>query len=356
MARPSRAGVIRRRDRARMLGLVLLAAALAPGGLRAQAPCPEPQPVFDELQRQVWYLPTDDGRARLYVTSMGCGPTVVVLHGGPGNDFNYLVSALRPLRSQYRFVLFDQRASLLSPVPAADRETLTLDVLVEDLETLRRALGEERLLLFGHSWGTMLAQAYYRAHPERVAGLVLTGAAPPRADSARPFLDYVRAARPRMRALQERPAVARALEEAGVTRPDDGAPLPPQLDWARFRIRQAAMNIVHVEQWRELHGGGVYYSSEVDDAIGGSLPATYDLAPALAHHPVPITILQGDHDYVDPGASTWHELAAAGQAHIEVLHDAGHYAWIDAPGAFESALRAGLARTRLTAPPHHPSW
>ncbi len=46
---------------------------------------------------------------------------------------------------------------------------------VEDLETFREAMGDERFWLYGESYGTQFAQTYAAAHPERLAGLILDG-------------------------------------------------------------------------------------------------------------------------------------------------------------------------------------
>jgi pimeloyl-ACP methyl ester carboxylesterase len=46
----------------------------------------------------------------------------------------------------------------------------------EDLESIRDRLGIERMVLYGESYGTELAQAYAAAHPDRLSGLILDGA------------------------------------------------------------------------------------------------------------------------------------------------------------------------------------
>ncbi len=70
--------------------------------------------IFDVLDMNSWYLPTADSKAKLYVTSIGHGDTVVSLHGGPGNNFYYLVDAFRNNMHSNCFLLYDQRGSLLS--------------------------------------------------------------------------------------------------------------------------------------------------------------------------------------------------------------------------------------------------
>lgn len=46
---------------------------------------------------------------------------------------------------------------------------------VEDLEALREVFGDEKIWLYGESYGTQYAQTYAAAHPDRIAGLILDG-------------------------------------------------------------------------------------------------------------------------------------------------------------------------------------
>src|SRR5690606_10850278 len=59
--------------------------------------------------------------------------------------------------------------------PHASLEANTTWHLVADMERLRAAMGVERWLVFGGSWGSTLALAYAQTHPERVSELVLRG-------------------------------------------------------------------------------------------------------------------------------------------------------------------------------------
>ena len=53
---------------------------------------------------------------------------------------------------------------------------MTIAHFVRELDSLRR-LGYDQGPLLGHSWGTILAFEYYRAHPEHVVSLTLGSAA-----------------------------------------------------------------------------------------------------------------------------------------------------------------------------------
>lgn len=101
------------------------------------------------------------------------GQPVVVLHGGPGGGCSpFMRRFFDP--AHYRAVLFDQRGCGRSR-PQASVHANTTHHLIGDIETIRRRLGLDRILLFGGSWGATLALAYAEAHPDRVAGLVLRG-------------------------------------------------------------------------------------------------------------------------------------------------------------------------------------
>jgi proline iminopeptidase len=300
----------------------------------------EEKDIFSALQQNVWYMRTEDPAIKLYVTEIGHGSPVVFLHGGPGNDFNYIIDALRPQLSEHRFILFDQRGSVLSPVPPDKIKSLSLDTLVEDLERLRLALGEEKLTLFGHSFGTVLAEAYFIKYPQHVQEMVLAASAPPSIELA----DVLAAARPRMKQLRERPLVDTILEEEHLA----GAPdkLTDRQRSMRWRIKNlAAMDIVHLDRWRQVEGGGVYYDEKVDGAIGASLPARIDILPILRTHPVSVTIIDGDQDYLDPSGQGWKQATALLPViKVKALPSAGHYSWVDAPEEFAKALREGLSR------------
>ncbi len=96
---------------------------------------------------------------------------MIVLHGGPGNDYRYLLP-LKDLSDTYRVIFYDQRGTGLSPrVPATE---LTLDSSIEDL---RRVIDHfapgKKVHIIGHSWGAMLASGFLCRYPDRVDKIVL---------------------------------------------------------------------------------------------------------------------------------------------------------------------------------------
>jgi L-proline amide hydrolase len=114
---------------------------------------------------ETWYRVVGDGEAP------GRFP-LLVLHGGPGSSHDAL-DGLGALAEQGRRVVFyDQLGGGDSDKPD-DPSLWTVATFVEQLGSVRDALGLDRIHLFGSSWGGMLALEYVLGRPEGLAGLVL---------------------------------------------------------------------------------------------------------------------------------------------------------------------------------------
>jgi proline iminopeptidase len=135
----------------------------------------------DRAPNRDGWLDSGDGH-EIYWHEYGnpAGLPVLFVHGGPGggtdaSDARYFDPA------RYRVILFDQRGCGRSrpdvgrdPVAALTGNTTTH--LIADMERLReRVIGEEKVFVFGGSWGSTLSLAYAIAHPERVLALILRG-------------------------------------------------------------------------------------------------------------------------------------------------------------------------------------
>jgi proline iminopeptidase len=98
----------------------------------------------------------------------GNGAPILLLHGGPGFG-DYLSPVAEMLSPPHWVISYDQRGCGQSSRDGAYhfREH------VEDLNGLRKHLAVDKIHIFGHSWGGMLAQLYAKTYPQNVASLVL---------------------------------------------------------------------------------------------------------------------------------------------------------------------------------------
>lgn len=116
------------------------------------------------------------GDCELYVEQEGEGIPIVLLHGGPGATHHYFHPSFSQAGKLARIIYYDQRGCGLSDYQPGSG--YTVDQAVEDLENLKKALGFEKWVVLGHSYGGYLAQRYTMKYPESVMGLVLVTAAP----------------------------------------------------------------------------------------------------------------------------------------------------------------------------------
>ncbi len=65
--------------------------------------------------------------------------------------------------------------------------------VVKDLDTLRAALGDEKLTYLGYSYGTRIGSAYAEAYPDKVRAMILDGAVDPNADPIQADIDQAAA-------------------------------------------------------------------------------------------------------------------------------------------------------------------
>jgi proline iminopeptidase len=116
-----------------------------------------------------------DGKYDVWVKQVGSGTIpVLTLHGGPGFNHFYLECLedfLPP--ANVRFWYYDQLGCGFSDTPNDD-SLWTLERYREEVEQVRAALGLERFILYGHSWGGMLGMEYALRHSQHLAGLIIS--------------------------------------------------------------------------------------------------------------------------------------------------------------------------------------
>lgn len=99
---------------------------------------------------------------------------LILLHGGPGASASALFRHYVPeLENHFLVVYWEQRGTGRSHHREVTRESMTIARIEQDLDELvelvRSRFGHDRVVLLGHSWGTILGARYAHAHPEKLA-------------------------------------------------------------------------------------------------------------------------------------------------------------------------------------------
>lgn len=116
------------------------------------------------------------GDAILHTEAFGNpdSPMLLVLHGGPGSDYRYLLNCKAFANDGYYVVFYDQRGSGLSQ--RFSRSSYTIDQVIEEVGDVikhYRTAAKQKVFILGHSWGGMLASAYINKYPQAIDGAIL---------------------------------------------------------------------------------------------------------------------------------------------------------------------------------------
>jgi pimeloyl-ACP methyl ester carboxylesterase len=138
---------------------------------------------------------------------------VVFLHGGPGlyTEARRLDEGAPFRAAGFTTLYFDQAGGGKSKRLAA--RDYSLDRAVADLEALRIKLGQNRMILWGNSYGTSLATLYASRFPSRVAGVILTS--PGTFPGTNPKRSYSLTNRGKVKLSKEIQAAAGKIDKAG---------------------------------------------------------------------------------------------------------------------------------------------
>ena len=276
-------------------------------------------------------------------------PVLLFVHGGPASpSAPTMWMYQRPLEEYFTVVNYDQRGAgrtYLDNDVDAVRPTLRLAQFVDDAVEIAQAIskryGKRKVILVGHSWGTVVAMRAALAHPELFHAYVGIGQVISMLDNEKVSFDF---------------AMAQARKEnntQAIQELESIAPYPGNTPITRERI-------VTERTWAQHYGGlaayrsdfGYYFnapllSPEYDDkaeqAIDkGSLLTLervlnewleVDFKP-VSKFPVPVVMFMGRHDYTTPSEPTaaWLSKVKAPYKRAVWFEHSSHLVQFEEPG------------------------
>ena len=324
----------------RMQGWIALLVLMAAGPLRAAESCPDTSERFGDARRIVADLnrivapegvqeawAQDAGGIGQWVTARGqdrANPVILFVHGGPASPLTpTLWQFQKPLEEYFTMVTYDQRASgktfTLNPESAV-ADTLQIERYVDDAiaiaEAVRARYHKPKLILMGHSWGTIVSMRAALKRPDLFYAYVGVGQAINVRENEQVSYDY---------------AVAQAKAHGNVEAEKELAtiaPYPGNQPITRERI-------IIARKWAQYYGGMTAYrdtspyffdapklSSEYNDAERCAIDAgnVFTLGRVLdeflqvdmkgvKRFPIPVVMFMGRHDYTTPSEPTARWLA-----------------------------------------------
>jgi pimeloyl-ACP methyl ester carboxylesterase len=261
-------------------------------------------------------------------------PVLLLLHGGPGDVQSPFVSAYAPYEKDFVLVQWDQRG-MGRTFAKNGTAGVTLEKLIADgidlAEQLHKRFPRAPLILFGHSWGSIIATGMAQLRPTLFAAYVGTGQVTAWADLVQFQFDFLKQ---RYKEKGDAAALA-ALEAIGTPDPKNveqyfgfSRPIRQNMNlsdtaWlAGLRDLSTANGVT--EAARKAIGDAMIASGP---ALMGASVAT-DLPATATTFKIPYYVIQGRHDLFSPTrlVEAYFTKVSAPKKRLIIIEDAGHFA------------------------------
>jgi len=261
-------------------------------------------------------------------------PVLLLLHGGPGDVQSPFISTYAPYERDFVLVQWDERGAgrTFAKNGAAG---VTLEKQIADgidlSEHLRRRFPEQKLILLGHSWGSIVATGMVQRRPELFAAYVGTGQVASWAGTVQFQFQFLK----RRYREQGNAAALAALEAIGTPDPNNldqyfgfSRPIrqnlnPSDTAWFTNMLALAKAN-GETDTTIKATGDGMAASGA---ALAESV-VTEDLPATASTFKIPYYVIQGRHDLFAPTAlaEAYFAEVSAPKKRMIVIEDAGHFA------------------------------
>lgn len=274
------------------------------------------------------------GDSKLHYKVFGQGKPILIINGGPGMNcegFAFIAEELSKM--DYQTIIYDQRGTGKSHLEKANEETITMDLMVQDIENLRRHLKIQKWTIFGHSFGGIMEAYYATKHPETIDKLIFSSSG----GVNMKFLDYLsmrmnanlsKSENDSLAVLQEKfnagdrtkellEARANILANAYVYDKSNASIIAQRLTQINFEI-----NSLVIQNLQKIK---------------------FDCSKDFKNFNKPVLVLQGDNDIIS--VDTANEIVDSfPNSKLVLMENCGHYGWLDAKKIYLNSIQEFLRK------------
>lgn len=268
---------------------------------------------------------------KLWYKVSGVGPVCVMPTPGWGVSSDIYFHTLTRLEDHLTMVYLDTRGTGRSEKPP-EANDYTYQLFATDLEALRQHLGQERILVMGHSHAGIHAMNYALSFPERCAGLILIDTLPA---FDQHYHDDVQG---NLMARHNEAWFEQAF--AAISSEDE-----PQSDEEFGRYCMSIMPFYLADQKVAGRYAQAFEATTFSVAAQKGQQAVQleiNLLPDLHRISAPTLLVVGSEDPVCSPLQSERIHFRIKNSKLIVIQDAGHFPWLERPEQFFSRLQAGL--------------
>ncbi|MBN1348429.1 alpha/beta hydrolase [candidate division KSB1 bacterium] len=293
---------------------------------------------------------------KLHHFNDGVGTRVLVIHGGPGYPFESPLPGLHLLSSKYEFIYYDQRGcgksvklfdKFESPNYYANmtqlESTLGIGAQVADIERIRQILGEEKLIILGHSFGGFLAALYAAEFPERIQAMILNAPASVLVfpDEENSLFSLVKSKLPQDMHKEYGAFMQRYFDFGSIFQKSEAELAALNREFGKFYLMASNADSAMIQAATDSAENGGW----MVQAMYFSMGKKHDYRDALKNVSAPVLVIHGSNDLQPETASRTYS-AILPNATLQVLDNAGHFGFNDQPEAFADLVDKFLSELK----------
>jgi proline iminopeptidase len=303
-------------------------------------------PPIQPAESETWLV--EPGIELSHFTA-GEGRNVLIIHGGPGEPFVQPMSGLDTLTGDFQFHYYDQRGcgestrpidrfestNMYQNMTALDR-TLGLGAQIADIERIRQILGDDKLILVGHSWGGFLASLYAAEFPEHVEVLILISPANtlvmPQPDLDSDLFARVRAGLPAEKQAEFDKFMKEYFDFNGLFHKSEAELIAMNKQFGEYYLQVVKTPITETplpEQGKP--GGWMVWAQYV------SMGQRHDYRAALEVVTAPVLVIHGANDLQSEQASRMYSDAFTNSQFV-IIENATHFSFEEQPAEFSNIV------------------
>lgn len=268
---------------------------------------------------------------KIHFQIFGTGEPLLIINGGPGMSSEGFITLAQELAENNQTIIYDQRGTGYSTLDNVDSTTISMDLMVDDIEAIRKHLGIETWAVMGHSFGGMLAYYYASKHSERVTAMIQSSSGG--MDLA--LLESLNISG----ALTEMERDSLAFYNAKISGGDTS--YETRLKRGQFLAPAYLYDKKHVPVVAERLTQG---NSQVNSLVWQDLQRIgYDTKDKLRKFNKPVLIIHGVQDIVGTGIpETTHKILP--NSRLLLLNKCRHYGWLDRRDTYFSEIEKFLSQ------------